>query len=74
MVAKRAAKKPPGSQQPAWTVRPLDPELRDRLHAAAQRALRTDGAQILHYIERGVTADEAAARRRARDEANGDRP
>jgi predicted transcriptional regulator len=46
------------------TVR-LDPDLHARLDAAAQRDRRSQHAQILSYIERGLAQDERTAKRAA---------
>ncbi len=40
------------------TLRP-SPDLKARLHEAAQRDHRSDHAQVLVYIERGLEADAA---------------
>jgi hypothetical protein len=46
------------------TVR-LEPGLHERLDAAAGRDRRSMHAQMIHYIERGLAADERAAKRAA---------
>ena len=41
----------------------LPPELHERLSRAAEHDRRSRHAQMLYYVERGVTQDERAQRR-----------
>jgi predicted transcriptional regulator len=49
------------------TIR-LSPQLHERLGRAADRDRRSKHAQMILYVERGLTADERRERRAAREQ------